>query len=259
MSNTTSKLEGKIVVVTGASRGLGRAAALRCAAEGALVAVGYARDAAAARSVVATIEAAGGRGFALAADLSTLAGVEALYAGLDRELEARTGATRFDVLINSAGIIHVATVADTDEQAFDRVFDLNAKGAFFVAKQAIPRLREGGRIILISSGLTRFTMAEYAAYAASKGAVEALTRSLAKELGPRGIAVNTLAPGVVDTDMNAGWLRDNPQARAHTAATIAMQRVAGPEEIGDAIVLLAGRDARWITGQRIEASGGQNL
>ena len=254
-----SMLEAKIVVITGASRGLGRAAALRCAREGALVAVGYARDAAAAQEVVGSIESTGGRAFAVAADLATLAGVDAFYATLDRELIARSGANHFDVLVNSAGIIFHGTVETTSEADFDRVFALNVKGSFFVSQKAIPRLRDGGRIILLSTGLTRFTAAEYAAYSASKGAIDVLTHCLAKELGPRGIAVNALAPGVVDTDMNAQWLRDNPESQKHVAATIAMQRVAGAEDIGDAIAMLAGRDARWITGQRIEASGGQNL
>lgn len=252
-------LESQVVVITGASRGLGRAAAIRCAKEGALVAVGYAGNLAAAQQTVGTIETAGGRAFAVAADLSSLAGVDAFYAALDRELEARTGEARFDTLVNNAGITRMGTVSTATEEDFDAIFDLNVKGAFFMAQRAIPRLRDGGRVIFLSTGLTRFTMAEYAAYSASKGAIDVLTRCLAKELGPRRIAVNALAPGVVDTDFNAHWLRGNPHAQAHMRSMIAMDRVAGAEEIGDAIALLATSDSRWITGQRIEASGGQSL
>lgn len=252
-------LENKVVVITGASRGLGRAAALRCAREGALVAVGYAGNLAAAQETVGAIEAAGGRAFAVQADIASVAGVDAFYAALDRELQARTGEARFDTLVNSAGLSRRGTVSTATEDDFDAIFDLNVKGSFFMAQRAIPRLRDGGRIVFLSTGLTRFTMADYAAYAASKGAIEVLTRCLAKELGPRRIAVNALAPGVVDTDFNAHWLRDNPQAQAHMRATIAMDRVAGAEEIGDVIAFLASDDSRWITGQRIEASGGQSM
>jgi 3-oxoacyl-[acyl-carrier protein] reductase len=252
-------LESQVVVITGASRGLGRAAALRCAKEGALVAVGYAQDVGAAQEVVGAIETAGGRAFAVQADVSSVAGVDAFYAALDSQLEARTGQTRFDTLVSSAGISRMGKVSTATEEDFDAIFDLNVKGSFFMAQRAIPRLRDGGHVIFLSTGLTRFTMAEYAAYAASKGAIEVLTRCLAKELGPRRIAVNALAPGVVDTDFNAKWLRDNPHAQAHMRSMIAMDHVAGPEEIGDAIAMLASHDSRWITGQRIEASGGQSL
>jgi 3-oxoacyl-[acyl-carrier protein] reductase len=254
-----SKLEHKVVVITGASRGLGRAAALRCAKDGALVAVGYASHVEAAQEVVGAIEAAGGRAFAVQADLTSVAGVDAFYAALDRELEVRTGQARFDTLISNAGISRMGRVSDTTEEAFDEIFDLNVKGSFFMAQRAVPRVRDGGRIIFLSTGLTRFTMAEYAAYAASKGAIDVLTKCLAKELGPRQIAVNAVAPGVVDTDFNAAWLRDNPHAQAHMRSMIAMDRVAGPTEIGDVMAFLASDDSRWITGQRIEASGGQSL
>ena len=253
------KLESKVVVITGASRGLGRAAAIRCAKDGALVAVGYAGNLTAAQEVVGTIETAGGRAFAVQADISTVAGVDAFYAALDRELEARTGEARFDTLISNAGLSRMGKVSTATEEDFDAIFDLNVKGSFFMAQRAIPRVRDGGRIVFLSTGLTRFTMAEYAAYASSKGAIEVLTKCLAKELGPRRIAVNAVAPGVVDTDFNAQWLRDNPQAQAHMRSMIAMDRVAGPEEIGDVMAFLASDDSRWITGQRIEASGGQSL
>jgi len=252
-------LENQVVVITGASRGLGRAAALRCAKEGALVAVGYATDLAAAQEVIGTIEAAGGRAFAVQADVSSVAGVDAFYAALDRELEARTGQARFDTLISNAGISRMGKVSDATEADFDAIFDLNVKGSFFMAQRAVPRLRDGGHVIFLSTGLTRFTMAEYAAYAASKGAIDVLTKCLAKELGPRGINVNAVAPGVVDTDFNAHWLRDNPHAQAHMRATIAMDRVAGAQDIGDVMAFFASKDSRWITGQRVEASGGQNL
>jgi 3-oxoacyl-[acyl-carrier protein] reductase len=252
-------LENKVVVITGASRGLGRAAALRCAKEGALVAVGYTSNIEAAQEAVGAIEGAGGRAFAVQADIASLAGVDAFYAALDRELEARTGQPRFDTLVSNAGISRMGKVADATGADFDAIFDLNVKASFFMAQRAIPRVRDGGRIIFLSSGLTRFAMAEYAAYSASKGAIDVLTRCLAKELGPRRIAVNAIAPGVVDTDFNAAWLRDNPHAQAHMRSLIAMDRVAGPEDIGDVIAFLVSDDSRWITGQRIEASGGQSL
>jgi NAD(P)-dependent dehydrogenase (short-subunit alcohol dehydrogenase family) len=252
-------LESKIVVITGASRGLGRATAIRCAREGALVAVGYASNLAAAQEVVGAIEAAGGRAFAIQADIASLAGVDAFYAALDRELEARTGQTRFDALISNAGISRMGKVSTATEEDFDAIFDLNVKGSFFMAQRAIGRVRDGGRIVFLSTGLTRFTMAEYAVYASSKGAIDVLTKCLAKELGPRRIAVNAVAPGVVDTDFNAKWLRDNPQAQAHMRSIVAMDRVAGAEDIADVMAFLVSEDSRWITGQRIEASGGQSL
>ncbi|MCX4241852.1 SDR family oxidoreductase [Paraliomyxa miuraensis] len=254
-----STLEHQVVVITGASRGLGRAAALRCAQEGALVAVGYASNDAAAQEVVGAIEAAGGRAFAIRADLSSISGIDSFYATLDRELETRTGEARFDTLVSNAGIVTMGKMADTTEEDFDRMFALNVKGSFFMAQRAISRLRDGGHVMFLSTGLTRFTMAEYTAYSASKGAIDVLTKCLAKELGPRGISVNAVAPGVVDTDINAHWLRDNPQAQAHMRSMIAMDRIAEAQDIGDVIAWLASKDSRWVTGQRIEASGGQSL
>lgn len=255
MSSKT--LEGKIALVTGASRGLGRAIAERLGREGAMVAVHYGKNREAADTVVGSIKAAGGDAFAVQAEIGSVKSIDDLFATLDKELTARTGATHLDILVNNAGIAPNLPMEQTDEETFDRIFDVNVKGLFFVTKQAIGRLRDGGRIINISSGLSRAVGGmNIPAYSATKGAVDVLTRQRAVAYGGRGITVNSLAPGVIDTDMNADWLRDNPEAKEAIEAAQALKRIGKAEDIGDAVAFLAGPDSRWVTGQYIEASGG---
>ena len=248
-------LESKIAIVTGASRGLGRATATRLVAEGAMVVVGYRNNDEAAQSLVT--ELGPERAFAVPGDLGSVAGVDEFYARVDAGLRERTGQAAFDILVASAGVISNSTVTETDEAAFDRLFDINMKGVFFTIQRALGRIRDGGRIITFSSGLARMTLPGYGAYAATKAGIEALTRYLAAELGPRKITVNAIAPGAILTDMNP-WLKTEEGAKQLSAHT-ALGRVGLPSDIADAIAFLASNDARWVTAQRIEASGGQML
>lgn len=248
----------RVALITGASRGLGRAMALRLAKDGLTIAVHYGQHKAAADEVVGRITASGGQAFALQADVGSVASIRALYTQLDTELKKRTGEARFDVLVNNAGIVVNKPTEAFTEADFDRQFDVNVKGVFFVTQMAIPRLRDNGRIINLGTGLTRFTFPTFGLYAASKGAVTVFTDYLAAELGARGITVNTLAPGAIDTDLNAEWLRTEA-GREQASAMAALKRVGMPDDIADAASFLASPDSRWVTAQRIEASGGAHL
>lgn len=254
----TKVLNGKIALVTGGSRGIGKAIALRLAKEGALVGVHYGSNKSAAEAVVKEIAAAGGQGFALQAEISNVAAIKTLFAALDAEVLKRTGQAKFDILVNNAGVAIPAAIEDVTEEMFDRNFDVNVKGAFFVDQQAIPRLREGGRIIHVGSSVTRVALPGYSAYAPTKGAIDVLNLLLAQHLGPCGITVNIVAPGAIDTDMNAAWLR-NPDAQKNVSEQAALGRVGQADDIADVAVFLASNDSRWVTGQRIEASGGLHL
>lgn len=251
-------LKGKIAVVTGASRGIGRAIAIRLGRDGALVAVHYGRNKNSADRTVKEIEAAGGAAFAVGVELGTVASVEQLFKSLDAELTKRTGSSQFDILVNNAGVAPNSAVETATEAVYDEVFTLNAKVPFFVSQKALPRLRDGGRIINISSGVTRIAFPEKAAYAMTKGALNILTLELAKALGPRNITVNSLAPGFTDTDMAAEIL-NNPQGREYASSVSAFNRVGQPDDIADAAAFLASHDGRWVTGQYIDATGGARL
>ena len=257
-SPAMTNVEGKRIVVTGASRGIGRAIALRLARDGALVCVNYHSNAEAAQSLVQEIQSAGGNAFALQADVSSVEQLGRFFETLDAELIARRGDRRFDILVNNAGVAVAGLTAKSTEADFDRVFALNVKGPFFVTQHAIPRLRDGGRVINISSGLSRRPMPQYTAYSMTKSAIDTFTLALATELGPRGITVNTLAPGLTATDMNAE-LRANPNAERAFSSTTALGRIGSVEDLASAASLLASPDAGWITGQYIETSGGWGL
>jgi 3-oxoacyl-[acyl-carrier protein] reductase len=246
-------LTGKTALVTGASRGIGRATALRLAADGAWVGVHYGTNEEAAKAVVADIEADGGRAFALRAEFGTDGDMEALFGGLERGLAGR----RLDILVNNAGILDMTPLAQLTPEVFDHSFAVNVRAPLFVVQGALPLLRDGGRIINISSAVTRIA-GPFLHYAMAKGAIEALGRTLAAALGPRGITVNTVAPGVVDTDM-ASWLRADPEIEPGVVATVALGRLGRPDDIADTVAFLASPDARWITGAVIDASGGQWL
>ena len=253
-----ANLAGKTALVTGASRGIGRAIALRLARDGALVAVHYGRNREAAEATVAEITKAGGTAFAVGAELGTLEGVHALYKTLDGELNARNGEARFDILVNNAGIAPPSSVTDMQEVAFDELFAVNVKAVFFLTQEALPRLRDGGRIILVTSGVTRIAFPDLTAYAMTKGALNILTLNLAKQLGPRGITVNGLAPGIIDTDLNAGML-GSEQGREMAAGFSALGRVGHGDDIADVAAFLASDDSRWVTGHDLDATGGSHL
>ncbi|MEV5755038.1 glucose 1-dehydrogenase [Actinoallomurus sp. NPDC052308] len=252
-------LEGKVALVTGGSRGIGRAIAERLARDGATVAVAYARDETAASETVERIRKDGGRAFALRAELGRHGDAARLWAAFDAEGGDHAPDGRLDIIVNNAGIGRSAPLAALTEDEFDEVFAVNVRAPFFIVQQGLTRLRDGGRIINISSGAAALAMPEIIAYGATKGALDTFTLNLAKELGPRGITANSVAPGIVDTDVNASWLRGNPQAEAHAASPAALGRVGQPDDIADIVAFLASDDARWVTGRVIDATGGAGL
>ncbi len=239
----------RTALVTGGSRGIGRAIALRLGRDGVRVGVHYGSDDAAASRTVQEIEAAGGQAFALKADLGEP--LDGLWAAFD---EAADG---LDILVNNAGIGRHQPIAEVTAEWFDRLFAVNAKAPFFLVQQAIPRLRDGGRIINIGSGVTRIAFPQDTAYSMTKGALNTLTLAMAKELGPRGITVNTVAPGIIETEMN-GWLADPEAARAAAAYSV-FDAVGQPAEVADVVAFVASGDARWVTGQTLDATGGSQL
>ncbi len=251
-------LKGKVALVTGASRGIGRSIAKRFGAEGALVAVHYGRSDAEARSAVEEIEAAGGRAFALQADMASVPSINSLFERLDRELLDRTGSSRFDILVNNAAIATFANIEETTEQTFDDLFNVNVKGLFFTTQKALPRLNDNGRIINVTSAVTRIAFPGSIAYAATKGAVDVLTRNLAAFAGPRGITVNGLAPGAIHTDMGAPMF--STEEGVQTVLDMqTLKRLGSPEDIAGAALLIASDDARWMTANYVDASGGSKL
>ncbi|MFC9690192.1 SDR family oxidoreductase [Kribbella sp. NPDC056951] len=239
----------RTALVTGGSRGIGRAIALRLGRDGFRVGVHYGSDDAAAEWTVKEIETAGGQAFGVKADLG--GSLDGLWAAFD------AAADGLDVLVNNAGIGLQQPIADVTEEWFDRLFAVNAKAPFFLVQQAIPRLRDGGRIINIGSGATRIAFPQDTAYSMTKGALNTLTLAMAKELGPRGITVNTVAPGIIETDMN-GWLADPEAARAAAAYSV-FDAVGQPADVADVVAFVASGDARWVTGQTLDATGGSQL
>jgi 3-oxoacyl-[acyl-carrier protein] reductase len=251
-------LQGKTALVTGASRGIGRGIAERLGAAGALVAVNYAANEAAARETVAAVEAAGGRAFALQARIGAAGAAEALVADLDKELTARAGSNGLDILVNNVGIGDYKSIAETSDELLHAIFDSNVFGPFKLTRALLPRLRQNGRVINISSSGVRLGDKDTIAYNMSKAAVEMFTVSLAKQLGERGITVNSIAPGFTETDVNAGVMGDPAMVKAISDSTL-LRRFATVEDIADFVHALAGDAGRWVTGQNIEASGGLRM
>src|SRR5215471_11171543 len=243
-------LTGKTALVTGASRGIGRAVAQRLGADGALVAVHYASNDAAAKQAVAAIEQAGGQAFLIGCELGVAGDLDGLFAGL----EAGLGGAPLDILVNNAGILDLTPLEQVTPEAFDRSYAVNVRAPFFIIQRALPLLRDGGRIINVSSATTRIA-SPFTHYAMGKGAIDVLSRTLAQALGPRGITVNAVTPGVIDTDTGA-WMHSSAQVEAAIVSATALGRAGQPADVAGVVAFLASHDARWITGVTIEASGG---
>jgi len=252
------ELAGKVAVVTGGARGLGQAIALKLAREGALVCINYASNAAAADETVARIVAAGGQAFAVQARLKGQVEAEALRDGLDAELARRGLPGRIDILVNNIGGGDYGTIRDADEAFYDTMMDNNARAPFFLTRVLADRINDHGRVINISSTGARLTDPGIIVYTMAKAAVEAFTRVLAAELGPRGITVNAIGPGFTAGETNAYVVEDPEKARPVIAAT-ALRRFGQPEEIADIVYAFAGPLGRWVTAQVVEASGGFRL
>ncbi|MGY2226567.1 SDR family NAD(P)-dependent oxidoreductase [Pseudomonas gingeri] len=249
----------KIALITGASRGLGKHAALHLAAQGVDIIGTYNSRADDAQAVASEIKRLGGRTAMLQLDVGVIAGFKAFGESVAKVLDSVFGQERFDFLVNNAGVGVHGLFVDTREEQFDQLLNVHFKGPFFLTQQLLPLMADGGRIINISSGLARFSLPGYGTYAAMKGAMEVLTRYQAKELGARGISVNALAPGAIETDFGGGHVRDNQELNAFVASVTALGRVGLPDDIGGAIALLLGEGGQWINGQRVEASGGMFL
>ncbi|WP_030780860.1 SDR family oxidoreductase [Streptomyces sp. NRRL S-920] len=250
MGASTGKLAGKTALVTGGSRGIGRGIAERLGRDGARVGVHYGSNETAAKETVTAIEEAGGSAFMIGAELGVPGDAEALWAEFDRHADG------LDILVNNAGIGLYSSVGEVREADYDRVFAVNTKAPFFIVQQGLDRLRDGGRIINISSGVTRIAFPITIAYSMTKGALNVMTHTLAQELGPRGITVNAVAPGIIETEMMDGLPEEQ---RAEMAGYSTFNRIGQPADVADIVSFVASDDARWITGQYIDATGGSAL
>ncbi|MGK5693521.1 SDR family oxidoreductase [Streptomyces sp. URMC 128] len=244
-------LTGRTALVTGASRGIGRGIAERLGRDGARVGVHYGRNETAAKETVAAIEAAGGSAFAVGAELGLPGDAEALWAEFDRHADG------LDILVNNAGIGNTRPIQELDEREYDKVFAVNVKAPFFILQQGMSRLRDGGRVVNISSGLARTAvMPDNVAYAMTKGALDVLSRDLSKVLGPRGITVNSVAPGIIDTDNTAALLYGSADGWAKAAAYAALGGVGEPADVADVVAFLVSDQGRWVTGSWVDVTGG---
>ena len=249
----------KIALVTGSSRGLGKSTALNLAKKGVDVIVTYHRNAEEAKNVVTEIEQLGAKAIALQLDTANIKTFDGFVGQIQQSLQDQWQTDRFDFLVNNAGTGVYAPFAETTEEDFDHLMNVHVKGVFFLTQKLLPFLNDGGRIVNLSSGLARFATPGYAAYGTMKGAIEVLTRYLAKELGARQITVNTVAPGAIETDFAGGSVRDNPDVNQYLASQTALGRVGLPDDIGGAIASLLSEDNKWVNAQRIEVSGGQSI
>lgn len=251
--------KSKIALVTGGSRGLGRNMAISIAKKGIDVVLTYNSNKQKADEVVSEIQSLGQKAFAVQLDTGNVKLFDEFFKQVTTHLKEQTGNTNFDFLINNAGTALYAPFAETTEQQFDEVLNIHYKGVFFLTQKALPFINDGGRIINISSGLARFSFPGSSAYGSMKGAIEVLTRYLAKELGSRGIAANAVAPGAIETDFGGGHVRDNKDVNDQIAGVTALGRAGLPDDIGGVVAFLCTEEARWINGQRIEVSGGMSL
>jgi NAD(P)-dependent dehydrogenase (short-subunit alcohol dehydrogenase family) len=248
--------KNKVALVTGGSRGLGKNMAVSIAKKGIDVIITYNSNEVEAKKVVAEIETLGQKAAALQLNTGNIKSFGIFLEKLTAVLSDTFNTTRFDFLINNAGTGAHTAIAETTEEQFDELMNIHFKGVFFLTQKSLPFLNDGGRIINISTGLARFSIAGAAAYASMKGAIETLTKYLAKELGSRGIAVNVIAPGAIETDFGGGRVRDNPELNNFVASVTALGRAGLPQDIGGVVAFLCTEEAGWINAQRIEVSGG---
>ena len=249
----------KIALITGGSRGLGQNTAESLARKGADVIVTYRSAKEEAMSIVARIQALGRKAAAMQLDLGDVSSFPAFVGEVRRTLRETWNRDSFNYLVNNAGVGLAAPFAETSEAMFDQLMAVQLKGVYFLTQALLPMLSDGGSIVNLSSDLARISVPGMSAYAMTKGGLEVLTRYLAKELGHRGITVNTVAPGATITDFGGGMLRENADMRTMIAQSTALGRVGEADDIGPAIANLLSDDSRWITGQRIEISGGGHL
>lgn len=249
-------MNNKIALVTGGSRGLGKNMALSLAGKGIDVVFTYHSNKQEADKVAAEIESLGQKAYVFQLDAGEVKSFDDFFKQVTERLKVETGSPNFDFLINNAGTALYAPFTQTTEEQFDAALNIHYKGVFFLTQKALPFINDGGRIINISSGLARFSFPGSSAYGSMKGAVEVLTRYLAKELGARRIAANVVAPGAVETDFGGGHVRDNKELNAQVADMTSLGRVGLPDDIGGVVAFLCTDEARWINGQRIEVSGG---
>jgi len=248
--------KNKIALITGGSRGLGRNMAFSLAKKGIDVVITYNSNKQEADKVVAEIKSQGQNAMAFQLNTGDTKSFGNFFSTLSSALEKETGSAHFDYLINNAGSALYASFAETSEEQFDATLNVHYKGVFFLTQKALPFMNDGGRIINISSGLARFSMPGSSAYGSMKGAIEVLTRYLAKELGSRNIGANVVAPGAIETDFGGGHVRDNKEINQQISSLTTLGRVGIPDDIGSVVAFLCTDDARWINGQRIEVSGG---
>ncbi|WP_367395919.1 SDR family NAD(P)-dependent oxidoreductase [Pantoea sp. Ep11b] len=249
----------KVALITGANRGLGRDGALKLAARGTDIILTYRSHADEAQAVVRDIEALGRRAVALALDVGEIGQFDRFAGKVKTVLQQQWQRHTFDYLVNNAGHGHYKPFTDTTEAEFDALMNVHFRGPYFLTQKLLPLIADGGRILNISSGLTRLVYPGSATYASMKGAMEVLTRYQAKELGERRIRVNILAPGAIETDFGGGRVRDTREINEQIAGLTALGRVGLPDDIGDAISAILSDETGWITAQRIEASGGQGI
>lgn len=253
----SQSLSNKVALVTGASRGIGRAIAVALAKQGATVAVHYGGSTEAANQTVSEVEAAGGKAFLIQEDLSQPGAAKHLFAKLDSELTTRTGTNKFDILVNNAGVAPFTPLSETSEEEFDNIFAINVRSPYFLAQEAATRLNDNARIINLSSVVSRIPGTAAPAYSMSKGAVDTLTEVLAGELGARGITVNAVAPGVIQTEMAEPLIEMAGEEGVHAMQSI--KRIGQPGDVADLVAYLASEQSRWVTGQVIEVSGGTKI
>jgi NAD(P)-dependent dehydrogenase (short-subunit alcohol dehydrogenase family) len=251
--------KSKIALVTGGSRGLGKDMAINIAKKGFDVILTYNSQKDEALAVVAEIEQAGQKAVALQLDTMDVKNIDGFLEQVKTTLKEKFGTDHFDFLVNNAGTGINVPFAEGSEEQFDMMLNIHYKSVYFLSQKALGIINDGGRIINISTGLARFSTPGYSIYASMKGAIETLTRYMAKELGARQITVNAVAPGAIETDFNGGMVRDNPDINKHIAGMIALGRVGRADDIGSVVAFLCTEDAKWVNGQRIEVSGGMNL